>query len=62
MNSRQPSGYPALIALVLAVLPPLVYADDFLSPGLSPDELLARLDTTTALGTRGRTSLSRLAA
>jgi rhodanese-related sulfurtransferase len=36
------------MVLALAVLPLLVYANDFLSPGLSADELLARLDTTTA--------------
>ena len=34
--------------LALAVLPLLVCANDFLSPGLSADELLAKLGTTTA--------------
>ena len=48
MSRRQPSTYPALMMLALAVLPLLVRANDFLSPGLSADALLAKLDTTTA--------------
>lgn len=39
-------GKPCI--LVFTLLPLLVWADDFLSPGLSPAELLARLDGTSA--------------
>jgi rhodanese-related sulfurtransferase len=46
--SRQPTRSYALYLLAFAVLPLLVQADDFLSPGLSPEELLARLDSPTA--------------
>jgi rhodanese-related sulfurtransferase len=45
--SRQPTKSYALYLLVFAVLPLLLSADDFLSPGLSPTELLARLDSPT---------------
>ena len=48
MRGRQLYRYSDLMMLALAVLPLLVCANDFLSPGLSADELLARLDTTAA--------------
>jgi rhodanese-related sulfurtransferase len=44
---RQPTKSYALYLLAFAVLPLLVRADDFLSTGLSPTELLARLDSPT---------------
>ena len=47
MFSQATKSY-ALYLLAFALLPLLVRADDFLSAGLSPAELLARLDTTTA--------------
>ena len=46
--SRQPTRIYALYFLAFVVLPPLVQADGFMSPGLSPDELLARLDSPAA--------------
>ena len=46
--SRQPTRIYALYFLAFVVLPLLVQADGFMSPGLSPDELLARLDSPTA--------------
>jgi rhodanese-related sulfurtransferase len=45
---RQPTKSYALYLLAFAVLPLLVRADDFLSPGLSPAELLARLESPAA--------------
>jgi rhodanese-related sulfurtransferase len=41
----QPTKSYALYLLAFALLPLLVRADDFLSAGLSPAELLARLDS-----------------
>jgi len=46
--SRQPTKSYALHLLAFAVLPLLVCAGDFLSPGLSPAELLARLESPAA--------------
>ncbi len=47
MNNRQPSTTPPLLILTLALFPLIVWADDFLSAGLSPADLLARLDSPT---------------
>ena len=47
MSNRQPARRLALCILAFTVLPLLVQADDFLSAGLSPAELLARLDSPT---------------
>ena len=46
--SRQLTRRYALYLLAFVVLPLLVRADDFLSPGLTPDELLTRLDSPAA--------------
>jgi len=43
----QPTKSYAFYLLAFALLPLLVRADDFLSAGLSPAELLARLDSPT---------------
>jgi rhodanese-related sulfurtransferase len=45
---RQTTKSYALYLLAFAVLPLLVRADDFLSAGLSPAELLARLESPAA--------------
>jgi rhodanese-related sulfurtransferase len=47
VNNRQPSTTPPLLILTLALFPLIVWADDFLSPGLTPAELLDRLDSPT---------------
>jgi len=48
MSNRQPARRLALYILAFALLPLLVWANDFLSPGLTPAELLARLESPAA--------------
>ena len=48
VSYRQPMKHSRFYLLPLALLPLLVLGSDFLSTGLSPEELLARLDSPTA--------------